>query len=1033
MVGVLCAVLIVAVGNAVQYFVQVFVMADKQRILTGTFLNRNHFGFLMTMGIMATSGLLAIVNSKSRGPRYDHQNRSLDYEYPQALVFILTFVLLFLIVAQALCLSRGAFLTSTIGLMTFWGTWAYRQQKHHHHSQGSFLNRHQLAVPAILLAGALCVALPWVLEALSERYAELLTLDGLDSVGRLRVWKISLGVLKDYWLQGTGLGSYGVAAQPLEQGFFPRALIVHAHNDFLELGCEQGLPMMLFLVAVGLRLWLRSFHVIRRQHDAIYHWAGMCALVAIASCTAHEFVEFSMKAWPNAFCFTALLAVAAACDQKQRRRGSGSLQKVVPMPAVGGASTIEVTDAEAIFEDPEEAEKKLRSDARHHRHELLRKNRWRFRLVYLAIALVLLSIGCPLLLTTLIGGLHATRLQVAQEEMRRDQGKYIGRSTLADYTRMHALAGKALAHWTSFRPKMLSKRAGLSLRMAWMMEQNATQTAYGQRAVTKFDSNELRHQCLADLAAACQRLPGSGEYTFQYARTLERMMELGVIEMSWEDLLKIYEWALSCQPGVVVSVREVADKYARAWIWALQNHSEDAAAYRQRAIDGYLHSLDLQDSNLVLNALRKLRVPLDEILTHISPGEPQLRFFNSLLTVQDYATAERVLKVLAEAKPEEKTISPMEWHLKVCRAKCRLAELTGNVDQCASFWQEMYQAADVLQAQRLTEYESFLAANDRWSAEQLLKKLTDNPLANSQVVLERARQLYYTRNHPEEVVLALMPLVYGMGEPVPESLAAALELLESVAPAISINSPMNFRKTFLEEALIVRMHSSAQSVNQGEREVLAAAVQRLEELNATPVAFGSSRWIQEHLVPYYAGLGQEILGNVDQAVVDYRQSLKLCPNFLWGIVRLAQLRPEELNDSEQQLLQWQRRLANPIGFLSKGLLWLDLETTPQILTELHDTAQCTFALLCTDDFYSSNEWWAVFRDRRGVVFRKKLVKKRMAGKLLTTRVGELLLITIPVQPVVVASKNVYRSLLNGALNISIGSCSTRGPILQLQK
>ncbi|MBR4519620.1 MAG: O-antigen ligase family protein, partial [Victivallales bacterium] len=1022
MVGVLCAVMVAAVVNAAQLYVQVFTMTEPGRALTGTFQNRNHFGFLMTMGIMAASGLLAIVSSKSQEHRFDHRNRSLDYEHPQALVFLLTFGLFFLIVAQALCLSRGAFLTCLVGLVSFWVIWA-RHQKHHHHSHGNILTRHQLAVPALLLVGALCVALPWVLEALSERYAELLTSEGIDTEGRLRVWTISLGVLRQFGVLGTGMGGFGVAVQPLDKGIFPMSQIGHAHNDVLELCCELGVPIAILLLALGVWIWVRCLHVVRRQHDMTYHWAGLGAVVALASCTAHELVEFSMLAWPNAFCFTALLAVATACRGVHRSRlvkQVASATEQIPPPDISAAD-------EAVFVDPEEEDHKMRSEARHQHHESFRRNRWRFRLAYLAFAVAILLIAVPLLLRRLRGGLEATRLIYAQEAMQRGIDTFFLGGTVSEYRRLDSLATQALRTWSPGRSKLLATRAEIRNKMA----QLTAESGEGLRDRTaSSEVNDLRLSALEDLSEACRRVPGSGDYSFDYARSFEQAMTSGLIEATWPEVLAVYEWALSRQPGLVVRVREVANAYRRAWHWALrQQRLGDAVAYRQRAIDGFLHSLDLQDSNQVLMFLRNLRVPLDQILIHITPGEPQLDFFNSLLTSQDYATAAQVLTGISSVSPNADALSPEEWRLKLSEAKCRLAELTGNLEHQAGYWQECCEADDALQMVRLEEYQHLRKTGENWQANDLLRKLNEGVLPNCQVVLARARQMR-SLGQPDEVVLALLPLTYSTDILAPELLVEAKDLLAAVAPAVSRSSPLASRKAFLEDALAIRFYLNSADDTKS-REALAASVRRLEELDATLTSSGSSHWLQEHLIAYYAALGQEALGNWDQAVADYRLSLRRCPNFLWGVGRLAQLCPGELSQAEQQLLKWQRRLKNPIGFLSRGLQWLDLDVTPAEVTALHESVQCVFAFLCTDDFYSSKEWRATFCDRQGVVFQKRLMVHQ-GSKLLTTQVGELLLFSISVQPGIDTATGSHRSLQNGDLTITVGPCATRALTLQLR-
>lgn len=1022
MIAVLCAVAAAAAGNAACFYVQVFSGGDAAtRLLTGTFFNRNHFGFMMTLGIMAVSGLLAIAATQNRHHGYDSRNRVLHKERSQGVLFLLTFLLLFLIVAQALCLSRGAFLTSTIGLMAFWSIWVSYHFRHASQRNGADAkNRQTMLVMAILCVGALCVAMPWALEALSKRYAELLTDGGLTNEGRLIVWRVSLKLFRQFGVLGSGLGSYGVAVQPLDNGLFPQALVGHAHNDYLELACEVGLPLTLLLLALGGWLWCRCMHVVRRQHDTVYHWAGMAALVALASCAVHEFVEYSLLTWPNAFAFTAMMAVASACFGVQRGAGKKSAASVVPTPA--GDDT--------VFVDPEDAEHKLRSEERHRHHESFRRNRWRYRLGYLAFAILLLAVNCPPLIRDLLSGIDAMRLLHGYEELQTEDTTFHWGKSSQNYYHLLTYADRALRHWNSSRPKTLAVRAEARQQLAALLEEEVVGQSLALKQVSGNieEAARLRQAALTDLREACGRVPGNGDYVFLYARALEKVMGAEATADTWKEVLAYYDWALSRQPGIAESVRAASDAYARAWLWAIQNHQiQEALSYRQRAIDGYLRSLDLEYSQKVLGALRVLQVPFDDLVVHVKPGRTQQQFFESLVDSQDYASAQILLGTMAVHLPSPEEVSAEEWAIQLAKNKVLLAEMNGDLDAHRKAWQELRMAEAAWQGSRLTQYHELLNAGKDFEAQELLRALGQEKSQEPQIALCRARQMKLL-GRSEDVVLELLPLAYSLNCPSQSELLDALTLLAGVQGAISATSPMALRHEFLANALVIRKGQDSEDVD---REEMAHAVMRLEQLYAgLQKDTKTVHWLQEHLIPYYAGIGQETLGNLDLASEDYRMALAKCPNFLLGVRQLAQIHPEELSPKEQELLKWQRRLDNPVGMVTNGVMWLEVESSCDSIQKLHETAQCTFVLLCTGDVSYTQEWQVVFRDRRGMAFKKRLADKSMSAKLLTMRVGEVMPLPLSLHPSVDIANGSHRVLVDGGLVAEWNGC--RANILKIK-
>ena len=57
--------------------------------------------------------------------------------------------------------------------------------------------------------------------------------------GRIPIWRGGLDILRDFWLAGSGLNTYGIATlfYPAIDGHYLR----EAHSDYLQLAIEGGL------------------------------------------------------------------------------------------------------------------------------------------------------------------------------------------------------------------------------------------------------------------------------------------------------------------------------------------------------------------------------------------------------------------------------------------------------------------------------------------------------------------------------------------------------------------------------------------------------------------------------------------------------------------------------------------------------------------------------------------------------------------------------------------------------------------------
>jgi O-antigen ligase len=164
--------------------------------------------------------------------------------------------------------------------------------------QGS---RHKrLIAPVGAVAVVICLA---VLTGTGLR-AELTGGDTSSFVTRADMWKSTLRLIAETFPFGTGLGSfpsiYVLAEDPRAVGL---TYINHAHNDFLELVLETGLPGLLLLLA-SLVWWLLTSAGIWRSPSSSEF--SRAATIASGALILHSIVDYPLRT-------PALSSVFAAC------------------------------------------------------------------------------------------------------------------------------------------------------------------------------------------------------------------------------------------------------------------------------------------------------------------------------------------------------------------------------------------------------------------------------------------------------------------------------------------------------------------------------------------------------------------------------------------------------------------------------------------------------------------------------------------------------------------------------------------------
>ena len=301
---IMATVTAAALGNALIAYWQFFALqsgAGLRSVFTGNFANRNHFGFMMSLGILAALGLLSCIK-KDADRRMPHQPAWLKLRIP------LIFTVFLLVIAQVLSLSRGAFLSSSVMICAYVTLWWLSS---HTSSDG----RKIVSALFIVLLSALLFSLQTGLSMLFERYKVLLEQDVFDTDSASaseRYHRHGQG----FPLVGAGLGAYVTRSSAMNPArWSPRLPIMPTMIG--SSSAEIGWPLTMILVAGLIFLLFQSARRLWRQQDSTLRWLGFAAMAAILAAMIHECFDFSLQAMSNAILVSALFAVLCSCARNK--------------------------------------------------------------------------------------------------------------------------------------------------------------------------------------------------------------------------------------------------------------------------------------------------------------------------------------------------------------------------------------------------------------------------------------------------------------------------------------------------------------------------------------------------------------------------------------------------------------------------------------------------------------------------------------------------------------------------------------------
>jgi O-antigen ligase len=272
----------------------------------GPFINRHHFAGYMELAMALPLGLL-FAGSLEKEKR-----------------FMYFFLAGLMGVALMMTNSRGGIISVVAEILFLVAFAGFRKRKRRDEENKTRRIRNaglRAAMALVLIVGLFAGVVLLGGETTLSRFLGTVNSDD-PTMGRAHFWSVTLDIIKEHPIIGTGLGAFAVVYTRYDSRNGQYRL-EQAHNDYLQVLSDGGIVG----AVVGLSFVLLLFRIGFARRESRDDFRSGVTLGALAGCFAvlvHSFFDFTLHTTSNAFLFLILAAIATMDSRvehvKARRR-----------------------------------------------------------------------------------------------------------------------------------------------------------------------------------------------------------------------------------------------------------------------------------------------------------------------------------------------------------------------------------------------------------------------------------------------------------------------------------------------------------------------------------------------------------------------------------------------------------------------------------------------------------------------------------------------------------------------------------------
>ncbi len=274
---------------------------------TGSFVYANHLANYLLVGVSLTIGfLISQLTRKNKSANLKRQLMSV-FDALLSSKWLIRVSIICIVIALILTRSRmgnAAFFVSLVAtsLLALW-----------------LMKRPPRVLKWLVLSFiVLDIAIVGALFGI-EKVKERVDSTSFQSETRDDVVALSIPLIQDEWLNGTGAGTF-YTAFPQVHHYTIHGLYDHAHNEYIQFAVEYGVIPTLILGLMVLYCLYSAIRALKERRDSFYQGLAFGCIMAIIAMLMHIAVDFPLQAPATTVNFLAVLILAVICKTQTHQK-----------------------------------------------------------------------------------------------------------------------------------------------------------------------------------------------------------------------------------------------------------------------------------------------------------------------------------------------------------------------------------------------------------------------------------------------------------------------------------------------------------------------------------------------------------------------------------------------------------------------------------------------------------------------------------------------------------------------------------------